>query len=137
MSSLNNNWKQQNLKNTKLLAQWTLIWLITLAISSFGPSLIWAGNTMVSTVAIIVNVFAGFGMIWANKVHLNGLDEMQQKVTLHAMAIALGVGLVFGLAYSSLDVANVIPFDAEISHLIILIGLTYFFSTVIGLRYYQ
>lgn len=41
------------------------------------------------------------------------------------MGITLGVALVGGIAYSMLDTTNIIPFDAEISGLIILIALSY------------
>ena len=71
-------------------------------------------------------------MILANKRHLNGLDEMQRKIQLEAMALSLGVGVVGGLSYSMLDVTNVISYDAEISHLVILIGLTYLAGTITG-----
>ena len=50
-------------------------------------------------------------MIVANKNHLRGLDEMQQKIQLEAMALALGVGLVAGLGYSTLSITNLITFD--------------------------
>ena len=73
----------------------------------------------------------------ANKRHLKGLDEMHQKIQLEAMALSLGVGLVVGLAYSNLDVTNIIAFDAEISHLVILMGLTYLAGVVIGLRRFR
>jgi hypothetical protein len=57
---------------------------------------------------------------------------MQRKVNTDAMAIALGVGVVGGLSYSMLDVANVISFDAEIGHLLILVSVTYFIGIVVG-----
>ena len=53
------------------------------------------------------------------------------------MALSLGVGLVVGLAYSNLDVTNIIAFDAEISHLVILMGLTYGAGIFIGLRKFR
>lgn len=130
-------WQKETIKNTKNLAIWTLGWVLTMALANFGPHFLWDKSTLISVLAISLNLLAGIGMIWANKVHLLGLDEMQQRVQLNAMAIALGVGLVFGLAYSNLDTAKVIGFDAEISHLVILISLTYAFSTVIGLRKYR
>ena len=76
-------------------------------------------------------------MIVANKNHLKGLDEMQQKIQLDAMAISLGVGIVCGISYSLLDQTNLISYDAEISHLIILMGLTYSAGTIIGRNRYQ
>jgi len=135
--SKTNNWAARNAKNTANLAYWTLAWLLTMAIATFGPIYIWAESNTITILAILVNMAVGFGMIMANIRHLKGLDEMQQRVQLEAMGLSLGVGLVVGLSYSNLDVANIITFDAEISHLVILMGLTYFFAVVIGLRRLQ
>jgi uncharacterized Tic20 family protein len=122
-------------RNTIRLAWWTAAWLVTMAISVFGPLVAWESK-LISMGAILVNVAAGIGMIVANKQHLDGLDELQRKIQLDAMALALGVGLVVGLAYSTLDVVNVIAVDAEISSLVILISLTYLGGVFIGRRKY-
>lgn len=131
------DWASQNVRNTTRLGLWTAAWLVTMAAANFGPRLIWQSVEWVTVVAILINLAVGFGMILANKRHLNGLDEMQQKIQLNAMGLSLGVGLVTGLAYSNLDVTNVIPFDAEISHLVILMGLTYGAGIFAGLRKYR
>lgn len=124
------------LKNTKRLALWTLAWVLTMAVAAFGPKLLWDFNTTISAIFIGVNTLIGVGMIQANRRYLNGLDEMQRKISLEAMAIALGVGLVGGLSYGMLDIANVVSFHAEIGHLVILIGVTYLVAIVVGnLRY--
>lgn len=132
-----NDWAANTARNTKLLGFWTAGWLLTMALATFGPKFIWDMNTSLTILAIVLNLAIGFGMILANKRHLNGLDELHQKVQLEAMALSLGVGLIVGLSYSNLDVTNVIAFDAEISHLVILMGLTYFAGVVGGLRKYR
>jgi hypothetical protein len=53
------------------------------------------------------------------------------------MGITLGITLIAGIAYSMLDTANVIIGDAQISYLIILMGLTYLTATVIIQRKYK
>lgn len=131
------SWHQQNIKNTKRLAYWTVAWLITMALANFGPAFLWQDKDSLTAAIIALNVLVGFGMIWANKVQLQGLDELQQKIQLEAMGLSLGVGLVVGLAYSNLDVTNLISTDAEISHLVIVMGITYLVGTVLGLRKYQ
>ena len=131
------DWAARNRENTRKLGIWTLAWLITMAISVFGPLLVWDSAPLLTALAIGANVLVGFGMIVANKHHLHGLDEMHQKIQLEAMALALGVGLVAGLAYSTADITNLIAFDAEISHLVIVIGLTYGIGVLIGRRKYQ
>ena len=62
---------------------------------------------------------------------------MMQKVQLEAMGISLGVAIVGGIAYSMMDVTNVIPFDAEIGGLVGLIGITYLVSVFINMKRYK
>jgi hypothetical protein len=130
-------WAARNKHNTKRLGLWTGAWLVTMAVAVFGPQLAWASNPSLTSLAIAINVIVGIGMIVANKNHLRGLDEMHQRIQLEAMALALGVGLVLGLAYSTADVTDLIQFDAEISHLVMLLGLTYLAGIFLGRRKYQ
>jgi hypothetical protein len=131
------DWVAQGRKNTLRLGYWTGAWLVTMAVATFGPLLMWQANQLLTALAIFLNIGIGFGMIWANKNSLKGLDELQQKIQLEAMALSLGVGLVIGLGYSTMDTSNLISFDAEISHLVILMGLTYGAGIFIGRRKYQ
>jgi hypothetical protein len=109
---------------------------LTLALPAFGPKFLWDYNPTISILAILVNTIVGVGMILMNRKYANGLDEMQRKVTMDAKAIALGVGVVGGISYSMLDAANVISFDAEIGHLVGLMGITYFIAFIVGsIRY--
>ncbi len=137
METKSNNWEATSKKNTRHLAYWTLAWMATLALASFGPKHIWDNNIMLSLIFIAINAIVGVGMILMNRRYINGLDEMQRKVSLDAMAIALGVGLVGGLSYSVLDQTHVIPFHAEISHLVLLIGITYIVGTIVGTSRYK
>ena len=130
-------WEQKTINTTARLSFWTLAWVLSMALATFGPKFIWDGNESLTIVGIIVNMLIGLGMILANKHHLRSLDELHQKVQLEAMALALGVAVVVGLAYSNLDIANVIDQDAEISHLVLLIGVTYLTSVVVGMRRYR
>ena len=130
-------WQTSQKENTVRLASWTAAWVLTMAVAVFGPRFIWDSNQLLTTLAILLNLGVGIGMIVANKRHLKGLDEMHQKIQLEAMALSLGVGLVVGLAYSNLDVTNLITVDAEISHLVIVMALTYLFGVIAGQRKYQ
>lgn len=136
MNQENEDWSSVTKKNTLNLAYWTGGWLLTMAISAFGPTFIWDSDTTISVFAIIINTLVGVGVILANKKHLNGLDEMQRKIHMDAMAVALGVAIVGGLSYSMLDIANVIATDAEISHLVMLTAISYLISVIVGnMRY--
>jgi uncharacterized protein YacL len=131
------NFAANNTKNTLLIFYWTVAWVLTTALVKFGTEYIWQSNKLLISLAILFNVVIGFGMILAVKRYLKGLDEMQQKIQLDAMALSLGVGLVVGLGYSSMAQTNLIPFDAEISHMIMLMSITYIVGIFAGLRKYR
>lgn len=137
METKSSNWEKTSKKNTRHLAYWTGGWVFTLAIASFGPIFIWKNNMAISILFIVINTLIGIGMILMNRKYINGLDEMQRKVSLDAMAIALGVGLVGGLSYSLLDQTHVIAFHAEIAHLVLLIGITYMIGIFVGTNRYK
>lgn len=135
MSKQNINWANQTKRNNINLAYWTILWTVSMALATFGPMFIWESQTLTIS-GIILNLGLGIGMILANKRHINGLDEMQKKIQLEAMAVGLGVGVVIGLSYSLLDHTNLIQANAEISHLVLLIGMTYTVAVIIGrIRY--
>jgi hypothetical protein len=131
------NWEAATAKNTVRLAVWTTGWVVSLALATFGPMFIWESGTLPSVLAIAVNLAIGVGMILANKHHLQGLDELQRNMQLEAMAVSLGVGLITGLAFSTMDIVNLIHFDAEISHMVILMSITYAISLTVSRRKYR
>ena len=81
-----NGWAASRAKNTVRLGYWTGAWVVTMAVAAFGPKLIWDFDTVLTILAVLVNLGVGFGMIVANKRHLQGLDEMHQKIFLDAAA---------------------------------------------------
>lgn len=124
-------------KATKNLAQWTMFWIVSLALATFGPKLIWNGNFTLSLIAMLVNAILGAGLILAHIKHISALDELQKKVQMDAMGIALGVGIVGGMSYSVMDISNIISGDAEISHLVMLISISYMVAITIGKKRYS
>ncbi|OFI32169.1 hypothetical protein [Alteromonas lipolytica] len=128
---------QRNQHNRRRLAGFTLAWLLSLALIYFGHRFVWDGDKLITGVMGAINLLLGAGMMWANKIMLNGLDELEQKIQLEAMGLSLGVGLVGGFAYSALAKTGVLPFAAEISHLAVLMALTYLAGTYRGVKKYQ
>ena len=123
-------------RNNINLAIWTAAWLITMALVSFGHKYLWDYDSTLSLIFIGMNVLIGIGMIISNIRYINGLDEMQRKIHLEAIGVSLGVTIVAGLGYSMLDLTNIISYNAEISHLVILTALSYMAGILINnLRY--
>ena len=137
LKSDSNGWAASNAKNTARLGYWTAAWVVTMAVAAFGPKLIWDFDTVLTILAVLINLGVGFGMVVANKRYLQGQDEMHQKIFLDAGALTLGVGLVCGLSYELLDDIKLIPFEPEISHLVILMCLTFVAGMIAGHRRYR
>lgn len=129
--------KLERKKRIIKLAVWTWTWVATMAIATFGPRFIWDDHIFLTTFAIIVNLVNGILMILANRDLFNHFDEFERKIHLEAMALTLGLSVVVGLTYSLLDTTNLIPIDAEISLLVMFIGITYLISVIVNLRRFQ
>ena len=127
----------QTKKNTKRLFFWGVVWVLATAGLAFGPKNLWSFNTWLTIIAVLIHIGIGLGMIRAFKQYLLGLDELQRKIQLDAMALSLGVGLVLGCSYEQLEDIKLIPFQPEIPHLIILMSLTYYIGIILGNRRYQ
>ena len=127
----------QTKKNTKRLFIWSVVWVLATAGVAFGPKNLWNFNTLLTIIAVLIHIGLGLGMIRVFKQYLLGLDELQRKIHLDAMAISLGIGLVFGCSYEMLEDIKLIPFQPEIPHLMIVMYLTYAIGAILGVRKYQ
>ena len=123
--------------STAKVAYWGLAWLLATAGATFGPELLWGYGTLITSIGIAIQLAIGFGMIWAFKGVLLAMDELQRLIQLEAISLALGVGVVVGVSYELLEDIKLITFQPEISHLIILITLTYSFGLFLGNRHYR
>ena len=127
---------QRATRNTIQLFVWTLAWVGSLALASFGPKFLWAHQPGISWIAIALNVALGIGWIVAHARYLRRSEELQRKILLDATAIALGVGLVGGFAYAAAENVKLIAFESDIAFLSVLMAVVYIVATVAGnLRY--
>ena len=119
------------------VAYWGLAWVLATAGATFGPELLWGYGTLMTSIAVATQLALGFGMIWAFKGVLLAMDDLQRLIQLEAISLALGVGIVVGISYELLEDVKLITFEPEISHLIMLMSLTYVFGLFLGNRRYQ
>lgn len=129
--------KKERKKDLHRLAAWTWSWVATMAIATFGPIYIWDDQTLLTVMAVAVNFANGILMILANRNLFNNFDELERKIHLESMALTLGLAVVAGLTYSLLDTTNLITHDAEISKLVLFIGVTYLIFMTINTRRYS
>lgn len=129
--------RKERKKNLRQLAAWTWSWVATMAIATFGPKYIWDDHTVLTVLAVSVNFVNGILMIIANRNLFNNFDELERKIHLESLALTLGLAVVVGLSYSLLDTTNLIGFDAEISNLVMFIGVTYLIFVTVNTKRYS
>lgn len=129
--------KLERNKRLKKLALWTWSWVATLAIATFGPKFIWDGNAFLTYFAIVANLSNGILMILANRNLFHHFDELEKKIHLESMAIALGLGIVVGITFSLLGTLHLIPFDADISFLVMFIAIAYMVAIFINTKRFK
>ncbi len=136
-TSARSSWAARTVRTTLHLMAWTVAWVASLALAKFGPGTLWTEQTATTVAVIGFNILIGLGMLLANKRHLQALDELQRTVQLHAMAWALGAGLVGGASWTLMERHGLIAFEAQIGHVLILMTLVYIVAIIVGTRRYQ
>jgi len=129
--------KTERKKHIYQLALWTWSWVATLAIATFGPKYIWDDHTVLTVLAISVNFANGILMLIANRNLFNNFDELERKIHLESLALTLGFAVVAGITFTILDQLDLIGFNADISSLVMFIGLSYLFCVFINYRRYS
>ncbi|GAA0854354.1 hypothetical protein [Aliiglaciecola litoralis] len=128
--------KQRMKRSTKQLMIWTFSWVASLALVAFGPMYLWNFGTTFTMIAIFINIACGYKMIMANKNHLMDMDEMERRIQLEAMAISLGVSMVFGAVYGLLDAVKMISHSPNPSNILFVMGISYGIAIGLGYRRY-
>jgi hypothetical protein len=123
--------------STKLLYRWHGAWAAATLLMCFGPGFFWHRALWLTLLTVGLDVAVGVGMILATKKFIAEMDELQRKLFLDALAIALGVGLIVGVPWTVMDVYRVIHFHANFGLLVILMGLTFLASLLYGTWRYR
>ncbi|MBT1449391.1 hypothetical protein KJ365_00730 [Glaciecola sp. XM2] len=128
--------KTKQNRNTKSLALWTGLWMLSLATAAFGPKFLWDYHSVITICTVITNLVMGYKMIMANKQHLQDLDELQQRIHLEAMALSLGVSMVAGAMFGLLESIKLVSITPNPSSILFVMGITYMIGMVLGTRKY-
>jgi hypothetical protein len=116
---------------------WTALWVGTCALLIFGPKFLWNKAPVFTLLAVSLNIFVGISAIMANKKYFEELDDLQRKIHLNSLAITVGVAFIAAVPYSVMDSYHIIPFHADVAHLVMLMGLTYGASNLYCTRRYR
>lgn len=123
--------------STQRLCRWHGAWAAATLLMAFGPGFLWHRALGPTLLAVGLDVAMGVGMILATKNYVLDLDELQRKIFLNALGIAVGVGLVVGVPWTVMDAYRVIRFHANFGLLVVLQGLTFLVSLLYGTWRYR
>jgi hypothetical protein len=118
--------------NNKRLACWHGAWVAATALMTFGPIFLWNNALVFTLLAVGVDLAFGVAMILATKRYVMELDELQQRVWLNALGITVGVAMLAVPPLAVMGAYHLIPFHPNISHLVMLMALTFIVSLVYG-----
>ncbi|MGQ8364313.1 hypothetical protein [Glaciecola sp. 1036] len=137
MQHENANLTQRLNKSSHTIFIWTASWVLSLALLAFGPKFLWDYSVVISLIVILVNLSCGYKMIMANKAHLMAMDELQRRVHMNAMAISLGISMIFGAVYGLLEGIRLIESTPNPANILFVMGISYLVSVFVGFRKYE
>jgi hypothetical protein len=123
-------------KNHALIMVWIFVWMATCVAADKAEAYEWYSAGSLPLIAIAINAVIGLTVIVTYMRFLKELDEMQQKIQLNALALAMGIGLVGSVSYSLLVSAGIVAVP-DIAVVIVLLGGGYSAGLVIGRARYQ
>ena len=89
--------------NGRRVMFWSIGWAASMLFSSAAVSFDWFGGGAESLIAAGISTLIGLGTVGAYRRFLSETDELRQRIELEALALAFGVGIVGGLAYSQVS----------------------------------
>ncbi|MBT3460142.1 MAG: hypothetical protein HN442_11120 [Halieaceae bacterium] len=124
------NHLNSGLKSTaKGLFIFTGIWVASVALLTFGPKVWWEYHVLTTLLAIALNLLTGAMMLLAFFRHLKSMDELQRQTHLEAMALTLGITMIFTVVYGSLPTAQLLA-DTHPTNILFVMGITYMLAVM-------
>ena len=113
----------------KGLSIFTGIWVASVALLTFGPKVWWEYHVLTTLLAIALNLLTGAMMLLAFFRHLKSMDELQRQTHLEAMALTLGITMLFTVVYGSLPTAQLLA-DTHPTNILFVMGITYMLAVM-------
>lgn len=132
-----NGYQSRIRTSTRRLCRWHGWWAAATLLMAFGPGFLWHRGLGLTLLAVSLDVATGVGMILATKKYVEDLDELQRRIFLNALGIAVGVGLIVGVPWTVMDAYHVIHVHANFGLLVILQGLTFLVTLLYGTWRYR
>jgi hypothetical protein len=125
----------RSVKDNLVLVAWIFMWMAALTVADKAALYGWWSAEWITVLAIAVHVLLGFVVILKFMHMLRGMDDLQRRIQLDALSLALGISMVGCAAYSLLVTWGYIV-DEEVSDIFMLMCVSYAASVLVGsLRY--
>ncbi|MBT8063103.1 MAG: hypothetical protein HKO64_12255 [Xanthomonadales bacterium] len=127
---------RRSIRDNLVLVAWIFVWMASLVVSDKAALYGWWDAPWITIVSIGLN--AGLGLLVVHRYRrlLQGMDDLQRKIQLEALAIALGISLVGACSYMLLVTWGYI-IDEEISDLFVLMCVSYAAASMYGVWKYR
>ncbi len=88
--------------NGRRVMLWSIGWAVTMLMASAALTMERFDGGSVAFVAAGLSFILGVGTVGAYRIFLRETDELRQKIEMESLAVAFGVGVVGGMAYSQI-----------------------------------
>ena len=120
-----------DIKNSIIVNFWCLAWAVSLLAITYFSESDWYSATWITMTGFIIHCLIGLGMISAFKRFVSKADELERKIQLEALALSVGVTIVFFSGYTILEKTLEIP-ELSTAYLIVVMSLGYAIGLIIG-----
>ncbi|QQX80191.1 hypothetical protein JK628_22440 [Shewanella sp. KX20019] len=127
---------KRDIKNANLVNLLALLWAVSLLIGTYLAEEGVLDSPITIAIAFGTHTIIGIAMLLSYKRFLIQLDEMERKVQLGALALAVGVAIISFSSYSILESATTLP-PLQTSYLIALMALAYIVGIIKGRLAYR
>ena len=126
----------RSIKENLKLVGWVFTWTASLIISDKAKLYGWWSEEWITITSIIFNAALGLWMIHCYRRLLASMDDLQRKIQLDALSMALGISLVGTVAYSLLVTWGYIV-DEKVTDIVLLMCVAYSVSVIYGSLKYR
>ena len=130
------DYDSRSIRDNLVLVAWVFAWMAALTVADKAALYGWWSDEWMTLLAISIHVVIGIGMIFKFMAMLRNMDDLQRRIQLEALSMALGISLVGCAAYSLLVTWGYIV-DEEVSDIFMLMCVSYAASTLFGVWRYR
>jgi hypothetical protein len=134
--SQHSDYDRRSVRDNLALVGWIFAWMASLVISDKAALYGWWSAEWITWLSIAVNFALGVWVAVRFVRMLRGMDDLQRKIQLDALAFSFGVTLVATISYSLLVTWGYIT-DEEVSDMFVVMCVAYSLAVIAGVLRYR